>query len=376
MKKIKKSTFLLCIFICMFLQTGCWDQKIFEKIGFILQLGVELDANKNLLYTAGIPVISPDIKSKIQVVSTNAKLLREGQEKSILVSGKTVESGKVQHIYFSQEVAEKGIDSFLELFLRSPENPMVANVIIVDGSPNELIRLSGELMDKPRPSVYVNDLLESSRRSSYSPETRVFHFERDTHSGTIDPVAPLVRLEKKEIEILGEAIFSGDKMVGKINIKDATLLNAIIWNKRNMNYIYEGEYSKDKENNIKSGAAIEMKVKSRDIKVRFRYGVPYIDIALDIKGAVSEYSGNLDFSDPNQKKKFEEDVAKAMKRDYSKLLKYLVELQADPVGIGEIVRSKENSYWKAANWKKEYKKAQFNVEPKLNLEFYGAITKS
>ncbi|MDW8803061.1 Ger(x)C family spore germination C-terminal domain-containing protein [Clostridium sp. A1-XYC3] len=57
-----------------------------------------------------------------------------------------------------------------------------------------------------------------------------------------------------------------------------------------------------------------------------------------------------------------------------KLLKHLSQVGSDPVGFGEILRTKENKYWKSIKWKDLYKYAYFNVEAKINFDFYGAVT--
>lgn len=372
-KKILTSIFILC---SLPLLSGCWDQKIYEKIGFILQLGLEEDEVGNLKYTAGVPLVAPDAKGKIEVLTTSIGLVREGRDKVRHISGKTVEGGKVQHIYFSEGLAERGINEFLEIFIRSPENPLVANIIVVEGSPNELIRYSNEFMDKPRPAFYVNGLLENARKNSYAPLTRISDFTILTLSKTIDPTVPLIRYNKKEIELIGSALFDSDKMVGKIDTRDTGLLNGLMEIKKDINYVYGGPYSKKREKDLTGGAAILMRIKKRKIQINLDNDKPVIDIMLDFKGSISEYSGPLDLSKPEDKAKLEDTIGDAIEKDCSRLLKYLTEVGSDPIGFGEIVRTKNNDYWKSTNWKDVYSSATFKVEAKIQFEFYGAISNS
>lgn len=372
-----KKMLTLIIFLCSFvLLSGCWDQKIYEKIGFILQLGLEEDEVGDLKYTVGVPLISPEANGKIEVLTTSIGLVREGRDKVRHTSGKTVEGGKVQHIYFSEGLAKRGINEFLEIFIRSPENPLVANIIVVEGSPNELIRYSNEYTDKPRPAFYVNGLIENARKNSYAPLTRVSDFTILTLSETIDPTVPLIRYNKKEIEVIGAALFDSDKMVGKISTKDTGLLNGLMEIKKDINYIYEGPYSKKREKDLTGGAAILMRINKRKIYINLDKNKPVIDIKLDFKGSISEYSGSLDLSNPEDKAKLEENIGDAIQKDCSRLLKYLTEVGSDPVGFGEIVRTKHNNYWKSTNWKDVYGSATFNIEVKIGFEFYGAISNS
>lgn len=377
-KHTKKLIILIVVLSVSLLQTGCWDQKIYEKIGFMLQLGLELDENGEIRYTTNVPLISPNFKEKTnkdsaEILSTKINLVREGRDKVRLVSGKSVEGGKIQQVFFSESMAKKGINPFLEIFLRSAENPLVSNVVVVEGSPYEMMKFSQDFSEKPRPTFYVNALLQSARKNSYVPEARISHFTILSHSKTIDPTTPLIRYNKNEIQIAGSALFNGDKLVGKINIKDTGLLTGLLKNKSVINYIYQGKYAHKNQDNIKNGIAIYMKTKNPKIKVNVTKNRPVIDIDLDFKGSLSEYSGELDLSNPEDKKKLEDAVAESIQKDYIKLLHYLSEIESDPVGFGEIVRSKYNSYWKSVKWKNEYKYASFNVNTKINFEIYGAV---
>jgi spore germination protein len=374
MRPNKKLTAAILILSITVLQTGCWDQKIYEKIGFILQIGVESEENGKLKYTVGIPVVSPEAQERYEVLTTEITHMREGRDKVRQVSGKAVEGGKTQQVFFSEALASQGVEEFFEVFLRSAENSLLANVIVVEGSPHDLIKVSGQFRDKPRPTFYMNSLLDSAHKNSFAPETRIYDFSILTHSGTIDPITPLVSYNTKEIKIEGAALFSGDKMVGKVDTKEMGILNGLKGEKKDISYIYQGLYTDKSQEDLKRGSTILMKLKKRKVEMNIDGDVPVINIKLDFKGNLSEYSGELNLDVPEEKKKLEEAVADAIEKDSMMLLKYLTEVGADPIGFSEIARTKHNKYWKSVKWKDVYKGAAFNVEAKIKIEFYGAVT--
>ena len=365
------ATILICISL-VFL-TGCWDQKIYEHIGFILQMGLELDEEGKLAYTVSVPVVGPDIQGKVEVLSTSKNLLRESRERVRHVSGKVVEGGKVQHLYFSEQLAQRGISEFMEIFLRHTENPLLANVIVVDGSPKEMMEFAAEFKDKPRPTSYVNELLVNARQNSYIPETRIYDFTIMDYSKTIDPITPMVRYNKKEIEIAGSALFSGDKMVGKINTAETGMLHALMGVDRRIQYMYHKEDPGQDPSRVKSGAAMLIKGIKRKLKINLEGEAPQIDIKLELKASLDEFNEAHNLDNREAKKKFEETVAQAIREDCLKVLDYIQKIGSDPLGIGEMVRSKHNAYWKSIEWKEVYKEATFNVNVKLTFEFHGAI---
>jgi spore germination protein len=152
------------------------------------------------------------------------------------------------------------------------------------------------------------------------------------------------------------------------------ILNGLKGEKEYINYIYEGLYSDKKPEDLKRGSTILMKVKKRKIDMKIDGDAPVIDIKLDFKGSLSEYSGELNLDKPEEKKKLEEAVADAIEKESIKLLEHLVEIGSDPIGLSEIARTKHNTYWKSVNWKDAYKAAVFNVEAKIKFEFYGAVS--
>lgn len=374
MQKIKKTLILSEILIFALLQSGCWDQKIFEKIGFILQTGVELSENNKIVYTINMPEVDPFAEEKVEVLSTTTNLMKEAQDKLKLSSGKNIEGGKNQQLYFSKDISKNGLDEYLEYFLRSPESSLISNLVIVEGSPKELIEYSKDFKDKQRPSFYVNDLLDEAIKNSFTIESKIYQFSILSHSKTIDPTATYIGYDKNGITVLGSAVFNGDKLVGTINTKQAAMLNSLRGKKGRIHYMYNGKYAQRLESNKKNGASLEMKIKKRKVKVKTDGDKVTIDIDLKFKGSVTEYLGPIDLSNPKDKKLFEDDVSRCISSDCSDLVSYLQEIGSDPVGFGEIMRAKHNQYWKTKNWKDEYKRAEVKVNAKLDIEFFGAIT--
>lgn len=372
MNNAKKLIILIIICINLIIQSGCWDQRIYEKIGFILQLGLEYDEQGKLRYTVTIPVTAPDIKGQAEVLSTSpVNLLREGREKLRNSAGRILEGGKIQHLYFSKELAQSGINEFLEVFFRNPENPILSNILIVDGSPKEMMIFGTQFENKPRSAIYVNALLEDARSIGHTPETRIYKFSILNYSKTIDPVTPIVKYNDKQIEITGSALFSGDKMVGQINTDKSMLLNMLMNKKKNIQYIYKGQRQGDEK--VKSGDAIFIQAYKRKISIDVDEEKPTINIKMNLDGSLVEDSWEHNLYKPQEQKEIEEIIAKTIQKDYLELLKYLQQVGSDPIGFGEMIRVKHNKYWKSIKWKNVYKDVKFNVEAKLNIESYGVI---
>jgi spore germination protein len=214
--------------------------------------------------------------------------------------------------------------------------------------------------------------MEDARKRNAGPETRIWKFTTLVHSKTIDPVATLMKYSEKDIRISGSALFNGDKMVGEIDTNQTGLLHALMAEKINFEYFYRNEDSHDPAK-VKNGAAILLKSVKRNVKIDISENKPKIDISLDFKATLDEYDINHNLDEKETQKKFEEDAAKSIKKNCTDLIKYLQEIGSDPLGLGEMVRVKHNTFYKSVDWEKIYKDVVINVDVKLNVEFYGAV---
>ena len=369
MNKFLRQVSVLTLLISAVFLSGCWDQKQFEDIGFILQLGLELNEDDELVYSMTMPVVEEEIEQDIEILSTTAPLLRESRDKIRNFSGKRIEGGKTQQIHFSRELAEKGIENLLDVFIRSPENPLLANITVVEGSPLEMFEMSLGYKDKTRVAFYISNLIDETRKRTGTPETRIFDLAILQHCKTIDPTAVHMRYDEKKIEILGTALFKEDKMVGNINIVDSGILHALMGEKINFSY-YLREENKDE---AKNGIALSFKHVKRKVKIDTSNDIPRINISLDYTCSIEEYESEHQLDDPIIKQEIEEKVSETMRNDCRRVLAYLQEIGSDPIGFAEMTRSKHNAYYKSFDWDKIYPDIEFNVDVKITIESQGAI---
>jgi spore germination protein len=370
LKAIYKRVFAVLLFILCLTQTGCWDKKIYEDIGFILQTGLELNEDKQLLCTITVPVFEEGVQNKVEALSATGDFFRESREQISHTLGMQVEAGKVQQIYISTELAEKGIMEYLDVFLRNPENPLLANIIVVDGSPKELMAASIGFKNKPLPAIYANNLLVEARRNGYTPETRVYDFAIKTYSKTIDTAAPLMTYDAKSISVAGTALFDDGKMIGEIDTSQSALLSLLMGRNAVIQYVYR---MSDKDEGFSSGAAILIKDSGRKVTIYTEGDTLKINIKLNMKASIAEYNGTKQLDKRKDLEKLEQEIGESMEKESIELLKYMQQINADPAGFGEIVRSRYNDYWKSIQWKDVYKDVAFSVDVKLKFEFYGAI---
>jgi len=374
-KGIKKIYVLLLII--PFILCGCWDEVLVEKTGFITILGIESAPQGNLKFTYGIPVVDPDNKtSRAEVLETESSLARIARNNLDRRSGKNILAGKIQMILYSKEFAGKGyIYDSNSIFERDPSNAILAWVVVVDGSPGDLIHQAEEnLNDKPLTSTYVDNLLERTVSTANINETRVFNYDLISMAPGIDNTAPMIKIADKSIEVTGSALFSGEKMVGNINAQDGGLLTAMMKTLKNKKYTYNASIPASVKETYgeKQSSAIQLSQNSKKINISIKNNKPVVDIYLDLYGYADEYKWD-NLNDEKEVKKLNDHVQEQLRQDCQKLIDYMQSIESDPIGIGDMVRAKHNSYFKKVDWHTAYKQAKINVHVKFKLVEYGDI---
>jgi spore germination protein len=364
---------IITLIIIPLLFCGCWDQKPFEKIGFITIICIESSPDGHMKLTYAEPVTDPSTQARGELLDTTAGLLRQGRENLRRKSSKAIEAGEIQLIMYSKEYAEKGlINQTNEVFERDPTDPALAWVVVVDGSSTELVHKAEELKDKQRPSAYITQLLERSAKSGYTVETRVYKYDLLYWAPGIDNVAPFIKYVPGAVVMEGSALFSKGKMVGSINQKQNALLLAMMGELKNKTYTSVTVGMPEDVESPKHGIAALILQKSRKIKINIVDNKPVVDIYVNLYGYIDEYKWD-NFENEENIKKVGKHLQNEFEKESQNLIKYMQEVDSDPIGIGDMIRAKHNKYWKSVDWYQVYPTAKINAHVNLEIIQYGGI---
>ncbi|HHT49711.1 MAG TPA: Ger(x)C family spore germination protein [Firmicutes bacterium] len=355
----------------LFLFSGCWDLRLVDRTGFALQAGIELSPEHKLLLTSSYPAIGAKEKNRDEIVSAEGYLMREARNKHLTTSSKLISYGKVQQFLFSKDLAMLGIQPLMEILERGPLNPPVSSVVIVDGSPKELLEKAETFTDKPRSSLYINQLLVNNINSTHTPDTCTYDFLIRYFAPGFDPITPLIKLEADGIRVLGSALFAGDKMVGAIDPQQTTLLLAMMGQFKKANLFFD-PIAPEMTESGKKGLALTNVKSRRKIRVNAENKHPVADITLALTGSLIEYRRDA-FDQPSVQKKIEEQLAGQIKQACLEIIHYTQELGSDPLGIGNLVRAKYPAYWQQVDWSTAYREMNINLSIKLEILQFGAI---
>lgn len=173
-------------------------------------------------------------------------------------------------------------------------------------------------------------------------------------------------------EIMGSAVFRGDKYCGSIGSVETELYNILIGNYIDGYAVFKSESAGGRDVSIRMAMDHKPKISvdtSGDVpKIKIN-----IDIDADFKSLPNGYIGEEDIP------AFEKTASEALYNSESRFLERLRdEFQADIVGFGSYAKRNFASWkeYNEYNWQEKYKHAEFDLKVKVKIRHTGLTMKS
>ncbi|MEY2196470.1 Ger(x)C family spore germination protein [Neobacillus sp. BF23-41] len=357
MKKLQLSFINI---VLMILLTGCVsEEKIIDDIDLVTAVGYDyVDANY-VRGTVSIPVFKPDKTISTQTFSDVSSLIRENRAKLDSEADKPLFSGKLEVALYSEELAEHGIYEFIDYLSREPSIGSRVLLAVVEGKAKDYIIKKFPSTDT---GLYISTLLEKYIEKGTIPKTNLHQMKYLYFSKGGDPFLPLLKMKNGKVKINGIALFKDDRYVGKIPFKQTFAFKTLVENFESGIFpIHNGRNS----------AVVENVKAKRHYTVDTSKSVPKVRIDISINGVVREHKGTIN----NQKvvQGLEKEMEKQISKDYKKIIATIQELNVDPIGLGDIIKSQDRSF-NVNKYKAYYRELPIKTNVKVKITEYG-VTK-
>ncbi|WP_417900267.1 Ger(x)C family spore germination protein [Bacillus haimaensis] len=350
------------IAICILFLTGCGTSNIIEDLGIIQSVAFDMSESKEnpIQTTVLFPTVSKEGTFDTQTLTANGKSTHDTFTKLQYSTNLKLVRGQ-NTILFGDELSKNGLMNVVETFERDPEFGARVKFAIVEGKGEELLK-------KKIPSVkdnaeYLYTFIEKLGNQNKVLNTNKYRFLRDYYDDGIDPVLPVFSSEGENIEFKGLGTFKGDQYVTLLDLSETQILNLLSED------VNDGKLMIN-INDEESGGNFQLFLSGinseNDNKVDTRN--MSVELILDLKGSVLEYTGAMDLSEEKYQRQLEKQVEHYLITNSKKLLIKLQEYQTDPIGIGTIVRNRISyEKWNRLNWNKTYSNLNFKVKVKVDL---------
>ncbi|MCY6959398.1 Ger(x)C family spore germination protein [Clostridium brassicae] len=265
-------------------------------------------------------------------------------------------------LIFSEEIADFGLENIINILFSNPNINDTALSAVCKGKSEDILKLN--MKGYPNPGDYLYDVIKNNREFNFFSDNYKLmdiYVRMDAEGRTL--VLPYVEIKNQKPEITGVAIFKKGKMVKKVGIDEAKVLNML------------------KENDVKGIISIKTSFKEyidfyattkRHItckKEGDKYTF-YIDLLL--KGDITSNTlyKNL-ANNPVLMQKFKDDINKEVTTMcYNFINKMQKEYKIDCLSLG-IVGAAKTGRHKGTDWDKVVSEANIIVNVNTQIDRMG-----
>ena len=403
-KLVRLFAAILCLSITMAIFTGCYDNREIEDLAYVIAIGIdEADGNSfNLTFQTAVPqAITGGGGEGTDITSYKTENFLTGLKKSSQYLSRTINLSHTKIIVVSEAIAKKGITAFVNGLQQGMQIRQDINIVVAaDGAKKYLESIQPKLSSNP--SRYYELLFKSYQSDFLVPYAQLEDYIYRSKNQGAQPIAIYTATdtsiieskkpegrgdgekkdsggsdkksgggsdnsgggeEPKRMSLSGLAVFQQDKMVGKLNAREASVF-ALMTGSNNINMDIEDPLDKRFKvlGNLKQD-------KASSTKVTFRNGKPVIGINLNLDINVQSVQSDYDYDIPRNadilNKAYKEMLEKEVR---ALLIKLTYQYKSDVFGYGELAKKNfvTNKEWQKYNWLKIFPETKYDI--KLNTE--------
>lgn len=379
---MKKFVLIIITLFILLISSGCYNYKEINDMAIVSSIGIDKD-NKNDKYIVSAQIMnskeSEDSEdSQITVYTKEGDTVHEALRNITLKSPRKLYGNHLSKIVLSEEVAKEGIDNILDIFNRITEvrNEFIITIVKEDKASDVLKVLT---TTESIPAEYVKLSLKiADKTSGLTYATKLDEFISLYLKKGIDPVVPVLKIDKKEKKGTTINNITTTNPISKIVIEDLAVTNkgkleTYLKNEEVIGYNFlRNQIQKmiipvkcDDENNYASISILKNKTKSNAAKKDNKY---IINFNINSEAIITEYNCKKDLTDEKVIKELEKDTEKKIKRYIKKSLNKQKETKGKFLGLERII------YLDYPKYKNEDYSVKYNV--KVNLVRKGEIRNS
>lgn len=379
---MKKFVLIIITLFILLISSGCYNYKEINDMAIVSSIGIDKD-NKNDKYIVSAQIMnskeSEDSEdSQITVYTKEGDTVHEALRNITLKSPRKLYGNHLSKIVLSEEVAKEGIDNILDIFNRITEvrNEFIITIVKEDKASDVLKVLT---TTESIPAEYVKLSLKiADKTSGLTYATKLDEFISLYLKKGIDPVVPVLKIDKKEKKGTTINNITTTNPISKIVIEDLAVTNkgkleTYLKNEEVIGYNFlRNQIQKmiipvkcDDENNYASILILKNKTKSNAAKKDNKY---IINFNINSEAIITEYNCKKDLTDEKVIKELEKYTEKKIKRYIKKSLNKQKETKGKFLGLERII------YLDYPKYKNEDYSVKYNA--KVNLVRKGEIRNS
>lgn len=356
----RKHQVLFLLLICLFFLFGCTRTRIIDKISIVHVFGFDQAENGDLIGTALIPSYT-DSKDSDQI-----QYLKEQAPTGVLFVPKMsahtstpIEVAKIRVLVFGKEYAESGIQDMVERFIITPQLGTNIQIAVTTHSAEETLNVF-----KKEKSLTLADRIEHNMEGQSLPKMNLHVFLNNFYGEGMDAYVPMLTIDGRNlVGIDGLGVFKDDKL--KLHLKpEDTIYFSLIEDHRSQATLKIDLNDSDRREVI-TVRAFRSKSNWDWDREKER-----LNLKLKLEMTLTQNPERFKLENPEDLAKIEKIIVEKINEGINNLLETFKEYEVDPLGIGNIVRSKDKTWEKDAFYEL-YPTLPINVNVDLQIIHSG-----
>ncbi len=372
------------IIIISFLLSGCWNATEINELEMVIGMAVDKEASTdNVKLTAQI--VKPGEMSKPSGkgggsepakawwnVSTAMPTIFDAAREITHTTGNKLFVSHSQIVIFSNDIAENGINKYLDFFMRA--HGMRPNTLVVISNGKAADILEAEFENEKLPAMGLANIIKSGTLTSHLLEINLQDFSERMLRRTSSPIAPLVSVSvennKKVVDFSGMVVFKTGKLTGHL---DKSETRGLLWV---MNKVKSGVINVDAPDG-KGKVAFEIMKATSETKPEIKNGKIYFDVAIKADTSLVEQNTDENLATLPMFEKLQQLQEDVIRKEIMASLRKSKELKCDIYDFGEMLDKKYNREWKELkdNWDEAYQDIELMLEVEVKIRRTDLLTK-
>jgi spore germination protein len=360
MKTWRKHHVLFIFLVCIVSLFGCTRTRIIDKISIVHVFGFDQADNGELRGTVLIPdyTISKD-SDQIQYLEEQAPTGVLFVPKLAKHTSTPVELAKIRVLIFGKSYAEAGIQDMVERFILTPQLGTNIQIAVSTHSAKETLNTF-----KKEKSLTLAERIQHNMQGQDLPNMNLHVFLNRFYGEGMDAYVPMLTInEKDRVQIEGIGIFKDNKLKLHLN-PEQTILFSLVEDDRTQATYKLGLDEKDRKENItvrafRSKSNWDWDQKREELNLR-----------LLLQMTLTQYPARFSVEKAEDIREIRKLIEEKLENEIGDLLATFKENKVDPLGIGNIVRSKDRN-WEKESFYEQYPTLPIQVNVKLQIIHSG-----
>lgn len=364
--KIKKVLNILLIISLVSLFIAISEVEPAEQMDVEVALGADLEKtvgnNYTYIITRSTYVFGEEKKRSSKVIISKGETIAAARERRQQFADKIGISGLEKIYVLNEDYAKYGIASSIDITFKNPRVNNTGVFIICKNSSKDIFEYS--IPGYASSADFIEGMIKNQRGTNFFPDEfdAMDIFVRMGSEGR-SVVLPYIELKKEGIVLSGEAIFSGDKMLAKVDMKDSRVLNMLKYDK------VKGIITIQESSKEYVDFSAKTKKKVRCFKEDNKYN---FIIDLNLKGEiVSNTLENNILKSSNSRKEFENAMERQVEKECNAFIdKMKKQLKVDCLDLGRVAAAKYGRRM-GNDWNKIISESNIQVNVTVKVDKYG-----